>query len=86
MNLFLQNVNCWAVKNVRFNLLLLIYILINTAKNYNYSFAVKLDRCVGSCNALNDLSNDTNIYKSKLQPDYWNKWIKNINKVYIMWT
>ena len=86
MHLFLQNVYCWAVKNVRFNLLLLIYILINTAKNYNYSFVVKLDRCVGSCNALNDLSNDNNIYKSKLQPDYWNKWIKNINKVYIMWT
>ena len=86
MHLFLQNVYCWAVKNVRFNLLLLIYILINTAKNYNYSFAVKLDRCIGSCNALNDLSNDNNIYKSKLQPDYWNKWIKNINKVYIMWT
>ena len=24
---------------------------------HNYPFAVKLDRCVGSCNALNDLSN-----------------------------
>ena len=24
---------------------------------YYYSFAVKLDRCVGSCNSLNDLSN-----------------------------
>ena len=24
---------------------------------YNYPFAVKLDRCVGSCNAINDLSN-----------------------------
>ena len=23
----------------------------------NYPFAVKLDRCVGSCNTLNDLSN-----------------------------
>ena len=24
---------------------------------YYYSFVVKLDRCVGSCNSLNDLSN-----------------------------
>ena len=24
---------------------------------YYYPFAVKLDRCVGSCNTLNDLSN-----------------------------
>ena len=24
---------------------------------HNYLFAVKLDRCVGSCNTLNDLSN-----------------------------
>ena len=24
-----------------------------------YPFAVKLDRCVGSCNTLNDLSNKT---------------------------
>ena len=24
---------------------------------HQYSFAVKLDRCVGSCNTLNDLSN-----------------------------
>ena len=24
---------------------------------YYYSFSVKLDRCVGSCNILNDLSN-----------------------------
>ena len=26
-------------------------------KFHYYSFAVKLDRCVGSCNTLNDLSN-----------------------------
>ena len=38
-------------------------ILINSHPNkYNqefhyYLFTVKLDRCVGSCNALNDLSN-----------------------------
>ena len=26
-------------------------------KSYYYPFAVKLDRCVGGCNILNDLSN-----------------------------
>ena len=39
-------------------LLLLTYILMNTVKNYiTIHFAVKLDRCDGSCNTLNDLSN-----------------------------
>ena len=31
---------------------------MNTVKNFTtYPFAVKLDRCVVSCNTLNDLSN-----------------------------
>ena len=31
---------------------------MNTVKIFHYyPFAVKLDRCVGSCNTLNDLSN-----------------------------
>ena len=32
---------------------------MNTVKNYShyYPFAIKLDRCVGSCNTINDLSN-----------------------------
>ena len=44
-----------------------------------YSFAVKLDRCVGSCNTLNNLSNKICIssktrFKSKhVQYDYRNK-------------
>ena len=50
-----QNVRPSLIKNARFNLLLLIYILMNIIKNY-YPFMVKLDRCVGSCNTLNDLS------------------------------
>ena len=29
---------------------------MNTVENYNL-FTIKLDRCVGSCNTLNDLSN-----------------------------
>ena len=30
---------------------------MNTVKNHYFSFTVKLDRCVGSCNTLNNLSN-----------------------------
>ena len=42
----------------RFNLLLLIYILMNAVKNVNtILLQAKLDRCVGSCNILNNLSN-----------------------------
>ena len=51
-----------------------------------YLFAGKLDRCVGSSNTLNDLSNKVCVpnktrFKSKrIQNDYRNKCIKNINK------
>ena len=44
-----------------------------------YPFAVKLDRCIGSCNTLNNLSNKVWIpnktrFKSKrVQHDYWYK-------------
>ena len=34
----------------------LIYILMNSQEFHYYPFAVKLDRCVGCCNNLNDLS------------------------------
>ena len=56
---------------------------------YN-AFVVKLDRCVRSCNNLNDLSNKVCIPnkaedKSKrVQHDYRNEWIKSINIEYIM--
>ena len=30
---------------------------MNIVKNYYYPFAVKSERCVGSCNTLNDISN-----------------------------
>ena len=33
------------------------YILIITSEFHYYLFAVKLDRCAGSCNTLNDFSN-----------------------------
>ena len=42
------------IKNARFNLNLIIYIL---NKFHCYPFAIKLDRFVGSCNKINDLSN-----------------------------
>ena len=42
---------------MRFNLLLLIYIPNEYSQEFHYyPFTVKLDKCVGSCNILNDLS------------------------------
>ena len=54
-----------------------------------YSFTVKLHRCVGSYNTLNDLSNKECVpnnrrFKSKCVQHYRNKWIDDINKAYIM--
>ena len=40
-----------------------------------YPFAVKLDRCVGSCNTINDVS---------FSYDYRKKWIKTFNKTHVM--
>ena len=54
---------------------------------YYYPFTVKLHKCVGSCNTLNDLSNKVCIPNktddSNLSVFNRNKWIKNINKAYI---
>ena len=56
-----------------------------------YPFAVKLDTCIGSCDTVNGLPNKVYFpkknrrFKSKrFQDGYWNKWIENINKAYIM--
>ena len=58
MDLIIRSVSRWAIRNVRLNLLLLIYILLKYSQEFHYyPFAVKLDVCVGSCNTLNDLSN-----------------------------
>ena len=60
---------------------------MNTEFHY-YPFVVKLDRCVGSCNTLNDLSNkvcvlnkmeDLNLHVFNMMTG-----IENINKGYIM--
>ena len=60
---------------------------------YCYPFTVKLDRHVGSCNTLNELSykvcvpNKKIRFKSKcVQHDYKNNRIENISKAYIMRT
>ena len=55
MPLTTQNVYPYIIENTWLNLLLLIYILINTLKECYHWFAVNLDRCVGSCNTRNDL-------------------------------
>ena len=55
-----------------------------------YPFVVKLDRCVGTWNIFNNLSNKVYVlnkrrFKSKrVQHDYRNKRIENVKKVYIM--
>ena len=48
---------------------------------HSCSSAVNLDKCVGSCNTLNDLSNKVYVFQKKnrrfkfghVQHDYWNK-------------
>ena len=57
-----------------------------------YLFAVKLDKCVGSCNTLNDLSNNVCVMnKTEHLNEYvfnmiaGKKWIENLKK-YISWT
>ena len=45
-------------------------------KLHYYPFLVELDRCVGSCNTLNDLSNkvcNPNKTEERFQQDYKNK-------------
>ena len=72
---------------------LLNFPLSEYSQEFNYySFAIKLDGRVESCNTLNDLSNKIWVpnktrFKSKcVQNDYRNKRIENINKGYVMRT
>ena len=78
MDLIIQNVHHWAISIIQPALINLHTNEYNQEFHY-YPFAVKLDKCVGSCNTLNDLSN-----KVCVQHDYRNKWMKNINKACIM--
>ena len=58
MCLIIQNVYCWLIKNMSFNLLLLIHILLKNIQEFHYySFAVNLDRYVKNGNTLNELCN-----------------------------
>ena len=59
-------------------------------KFYYYSFLIKLDRCVGSCSTLNDLSNNVCVPNKTedLNLSVFNMITginesKNINKVYV---
>ena len=52
---------------------------------YYYPYAVKLDRCVGSCSTLNYLSNQVCVSNKtedlkRVQRDYGNKWIETLTK------
>ena len=77
MDLIIQNACREAIKNVWLNLLL--HPNEYSQEFHYYPFAVKLDRCVGSCNPLNDLSNKVCVpnktrFKSKrIQHDHRNK-------------
>ena len=55
MDPIIQSVFCYAIRNVWFNFLL--YPNKYSQELCYYPFLVKLYRCVGSCNTLNDLSN-----------------------------
>ena len=58
MDIIIQSALRSVIKNARLNLPLLIYILNEYSHEFHYyPFSVKLDRCVGSCNTINDLSN-----------------------------
>ena len=42
-----------------------LYLSEYSQEFHNYPFAVKLDRCVGSCSTLNDLSNKVCVPNNK---------------------
>ena len=48
-----------------------------------YSFLVNLDKFTGSCSTLDDLKQQCKF--KHFYFDNTNKWIKNINKTYVMW-
>ena len=66
-----QNLYTYVIKNVKFNLLLLIYIPLLLIYNeyinelHCYPFAVKLGRCGGSRNTINELTKKVFQIKTK---------------------
>ena len=52
----MQSVYPEVIKNARFKVILLVHPNEYNQEFHYYPFAVKLDRCVGSCNILNYLS------------------------------
>ena len=71
MHLIILSACSYAISNLLTNK--------NSQEFHYYPFVVKLDRCVGNCNTLNDLPNkvchlNKTRFKSKcLQHDYKNK-------------
>ena len=58
MILAIQNIYPQVIKNARFKPTLIpLHPNECSQELYYYPFAVKLDKCVGNCNTLNDLSN-----------------------------
>ena len=62
----------------------MVYILINTVKKefHYYPFSVKLDRCAGSCNTINDLSNKVYV-PNKTEVLNLSMWIMVCEKHYV---
>ena len=74
-----------VIKNVRFNLPLInLYPNEYSLKSHYYLFAVKLERCVGSWTLLMIVlvKHVFQAKQTRVQHDYRNKWIKNINQAY----
>ena len=57
MPLVIQKVYPSVIKNERFKILINLHLNEYTQELYWCLFVVKLDRCVGSCNAFNDFRN-----------------------------
>ena len=59
MHLIIQSAFHQAIRNILFNLLLFNLHPHEYSQEFHYYlFTLKLDKCVGSCNTLNDLSNN----------------------------
>ena len=89
-----NHTKCTLLNNQKFQIqptLINLHLNEYSQEFHYYPFVVKLDRCVGSCNTLNDLSNKVCVPNKTeelkydcFQHDYSYKWIDNINKAYLM--
>ena len=89
-----NHTKCTLLNNQKFQIeptLINLHLNEYSQEFHYYPFVVKLDRCVGSCNTVNDLSNKVCVPNKTedlkydcFQHDYSYKWIDNINKAYLM--